>query len=157
MSIHKTDPKCLKTLGFCRVENLLLLYEMSETDEKKGKYHPDAEWQQWLDFASGETSGTTPATAMLVISDGRSPTSPQIRSAKERMPINFDTAVIASSLMVRAATTAFSWVRSLHIKAFKPEELEAAMDYIRITPNVGVRAAVRSMFTALRLGCVNKR
>jgi hypothetical protein len=109
--------------------------------------HPpsEAEWAEFLGLCAAQLSTVR---GCLVVTDGGSPSAQQrgalMKLIKGR---TLPTAVVTPSLLSRGAVTALSWLGHA-IRAFAPNELNAALDFVRVTD----RRAALLLLAELRAG-----
>lgn len=129
------------TLGFDHSDGLLLLYLSPE--------HPsDEDWNAYLGCIATvirEVRGT------LVVSDGGSPNSAQrsqmakVAGARRVVPV----AVVTASPIVRGAVTATRWLGFANARAFRPDELRPALEFLEFSDR---STAVEQLVHVLRAG-----
>lgn len=121
----------------------------------------DASWQVYIDacIASAELhGGDFSRSRQLIYTDGGGPNAPQrkavveaveqLKGAKEGR-----IAVVSSSTLVRGIVTVFNWF-NFQVKAFSPGEIDAALQFLRVTPDEAGRlwAAAERMSKAINGG-----
>jgi hypothetical protein len=110
----------------------------------------------WREYIEGTFQGAAARDVVrhLVVTEGASPTSAQRKILQEKIaefldadPMSVRAAIITPSTFARGIVTAISWIVDAP-KAFAPEKLEDAMQYLGIPLNHV--AEIRDMVNELR-------
>lgn len=116
----------MTTMLFGRVRDLLLLVHGADNPT-------DEDWVPYVDFVRAAQSSATPVTALLVTTHGGAPNAGQrkaiLDAAGARTAI---TCVCTNSLLARGVLTAISWLHKDPMYALRLEEIDRALELLRV-------------------------
>lgn len=116
----------MNTLLFERVHDLLILVHGTENPR-------DVEWDVYLRFVQETQRGPAPLSGLLVCTWGGAPNAVQRRAvlaAAEPRPSA--TCVCTDSVIARGVVTAMSWLNRQPMYAFRLDEVDLALDTLKV-------------------------